>query len=227
MADGLRYVFGQRSIASLMMLMVLAGIFGDAAGRVHDPGRSSASSCTKAPRRWGVSSRCDRPRLACSARSRCCGSPRRPNKGEPLARRLPPLRGGDRGHRRSRPRCRSPSRWRWSAASPASSSSGSRRSSSRRRPRTRCARGRWRSGRRASSACSRSGRSSRPAWPPGSAPAERSPSTGPSRSRRDRRHPGRPEVRWLGCAALPEACVAATDPAAFAFLEEAEAAKVA
>ena len=36
----------------------------------------------------------------------------------------------------------------------------------------------------------------------------------------------RPEVRWLGCAALPEACVAATDPAAFAFLEEAEAAKV-
>src|SRR6185503_3543583 len=37
----------------------------------------------------------------------------------------------------------------------------------------------------------------------------------------------RPEVRWLGCAALPEACVAATDPAAFAFLEEAEAAKVA
>ena len=30
----------------------------------------------------------------------------------------------------------------------------------------------------------------------------------------------RPEVLWLGCAALPEACVAATDPAAFAFLEE-------
>jgi MFS family permease len=37
----------------------------------------------------------------------------------------------------------------------------------------------------------------------------------------------RPEARWLGCAALPEACVAATDPAAYAFLEEAEAAKVA
>jgi MFS family permease len=33
----------------------------------------------------------------------------------------------------------------------------------------------------------------------------------------------RPEVLWLGCAALPEACVAATDPAALAFLEEAEA----
>jgi len=32
----------------------------------------------------------------------------------------------------------------------------------------------------------------------------------------------RPEVRWLGCAALPEECVAATDPAAFAFLEEME-----
>jgi MFS family permease len=30
----------------------------------------------------------------------------------------------------------------------------------------------------------------------------------------------RPEVLWLGCAALPEACVAATDPAALAFLEE-------
>jgi MFS family permease len=32
----------------------------------------------------------------------------------------------------------------------------------------------------------------------------------------------RPEVLWLGCAALPEACVAATDPAAVAFLEEQE-----
>jgi len=30
----------------------------------------------------------------------------------------------------------------------------------------------------------------------------------------------RPEVLWLGCAALPEACVAATDPAGLAFLEE-------
>jgi predicted MFS family arabinose efflux permease len=30
----------------------------------------------------------------------------------------------------------------------------------------------------------------------------------------------RPDVLWLGCAALPEACVAATDPAAVAFLEE-------
>jgi MFS family permease len=37
----------------------------------------------------------------------------------------------------------------------------------------------------------------------------------------------RPEVRWLGCAALPEECVAAIDPAAFAFMEEAEAAKAA
>ena len=26
----------------------------------------------------------------------------------------------------------------------------------------------------------------------------------------------RPEVMWLGCAALPEACIAATDPAAVA-----------
>ena len=26
----------------------------------------------------------------------------------------------------------------------------------------------------------------------------------------------RPEVAWLGCAALPEACIAATDPAAVA-----------
>jgi len=33
----------------------------------------------------------------------------------------------------------------------------------------------------------------------------------------------RPEVRWLGCAALPEACLAATDPAAFAYAEELEA----
>jgi predicted MFS family arabinose efflux permease len=32
----------------------------------------------------------------------------------------------------------------------------------------------------------------------------------------------RPDVLWLGCAALPEACVAATDPAAVAFLEEEE-----
>ena len=27
----------------------------------------------------------------------------------------------------------------------------------------------------------------------------------------------RPELTWLGCAALPEACVAAIDPAAVAF----------
>jgi hypothetical protein len=32
----------------------------------------------------------------------------------------------------------------------------------------------------------------------------------------------RPEVLWLGCAALPEACVAATDPAAVAFEKERE-----
>ncbi|MEO8290711.1 MAG: MFS transporter [Gaiellaceae bacterium] len=32
----------------------------------------------------------------------------------------------------------------------------------------------------------------------------------------------RPEVLWLGCAALPEACVAATDPASFALAEELE-----
>ena len=32
----------------------------------------------------------------------------------------------------------------------------------------------------------------------------------------------RPGVLWLGCAALPEACVAATDPTAVAFLEETE-----
>ena len=30
----------------------------------------------------------------------------------------------------------------------------------------------------------------------------------------------RPEVRWLGCAALPAACVAAIDPAAYAWAEE-------
>ena len=30
----------------------------------------------------------------------------------------------------------------------------------------------------------------------------------------------RPEVKWLGCAALPEACVAATDPTALAFEPE-------
>ena len=30
----------------------------------------------------------------------------------------------------------------------------------------------------------------------------------------------RPEVKWLGCAALPEACVAATDPTALAFEQE-------
>jgi hypothetical protein len=29
----------------------------------------------------------------------------------------------------------------------------------------------------------------------------------------------RPQVAWLGCAALPEACVAGADPAAFAILE--------
>jgi hypothetical protein len=29
----------------------------------------------------------------------------------------------------------------------------------------------------------------------------------------------RPQVAWLGCAALPEACVAAVDPAALAFEE--------
>jgi MFS family permease len=37
----------------------------------------------------------------------------------------------------------------------------------------------------------------------------------------------RPEVRWLGCAALPAACVAATDPAAFAYVEELEAERAA
>jgi MFS family permease len=33
----------------------------------------------------------------------------------------------------------------------------------------------------------------------------------------------RPEILWLGCAALPETCVAATDPTALALLEETEA----
>jgi MFS family permease len=38
----------------------------------------------------------------------------------------------------------------------------------------------------------------------------------------------RPEVLWLGCAALPESCVAATDPAAYALEErELEAARAA
>ncbi|HEY3070565.1 MAG TPA: MFS transporter [Gaiellaceae bacterium] len=37
----------------------------------------------------------------------------------------------------------------------------------------------------------------------------------------------RPEVLWLGCAALPEACVAATDPMAVAFSEELEHARAA
>ncbi|HEY7004091.1 MAG TPA: MFS transporter [Gaiellaceae bacterium] len=37
----------------------------------------------------------------------------------------------------------------------------------------------------------------------------------------------RPEVRWLGCAALPAACVAATDPAAYALAEELEASRAA
>jgi len=32
----------------------------------------------------------------------------------------------------------------------------------------------------------------------------------------------RPEIGWLGCAALPEACVAATDPVAVALEAEAE-----
>jgi hypothetical protein len=32
----------------------------------------------------------------------------------------------------------------------------------------------------------------------------------------------RPEVLWLGCAALPESCVAATDPSVVAFFEEEE-----
>jgi MFS family permease len=37
----------------------------------------------------------------------------------------------------------------------------------------------------------------------------------------------RPEVLWLGCAALPEACVAATDPSAVAFGEELQRARAA
>lgn len=37
----------------------------------------------------------------------------------------------------------------------------------------------------------------------------------------------RPEVRWLGCAALPTACVAATDPAAYVYAEELEAERAA
>jgi MFS family permease len=37
----------------------------------------------------------------------------------------------------------------------------------------------------------------------------------------------RPEVLWLGCAALPESCVAATDPSALAYLEEREEERVA
>ena len=32
----------------------------------------------------------------------------------------------------------------------------------------------------------------------------------------------RPQVLWLGCAALPESCIAATDPAAVAYEEEAQ-----
>jgi hypothetical protein len=32
----------------------------------------------------------------------------------------------------------------------------------------------------------------------------------------------RPEVLWLGCAALPEACIAAVDPAALALAEGRE-----
>jgi hypothetical protein len=32
----------------------------------------------------------------------------------------------------------------------------------------------------------------------------------------------RPEVAWLGCAALPEACVAGVDPAAVALERELE-----
>jgi hypothetical protein len=32
----------------------------------------------------------------------------------------------------------------------------------------------------------------------------------------------RPEVLWLGCAALPESCVAAVDPSSVAFHEEQE-----
>jgi hypothetical protein len=30
----------------------------------------------------------------------------------------------------------------------------------------------------------------------------------------------RPEIAWVGCAALPEACVAATDPGAVAMESE-------
>jgi predicted MFS family arabinose efflux permease len=36
----------------------------------------------------------------------------------------------------------------------------------------------------------------------------------------------RPQVAWLGCAALPESCIAATSPAAVAFLEPEPAAAV-
>jgi hypothetical protein len=35
----------------------------------------------------------------------------------------------------------------------------------------------------------------------------------------------RPEIRWLGCAALPEACVAATNPLAVAMEAEIETAR--
>jgi hypothetical protein len=37
----------------------------------------------------------------------------------------------------------------------------------------------------------------------------------------------RPELGWLGCAALPEACVAGIDPAAVALEEGASAAAAA
>jgi hypothetical protein len=35
----------------------------------------------------------------------------------------------------------------------------------------------------------------------------------------------RPEIRWLGCAALPQACIAATNPVAIAMEADFEAAR--
>ena len=154
-SEGLRYVFGQRSIASLIMLTLLAGLFGTPPIAFMIPalvrlqlhgGAETLGALTAA---IGLGSL-----LGSIALLRLAG---RPNKGEPVlgASSSPLSRSPPWG---SPSRCRCRSRSRSSAASPGFCSWGSPPWWFRRPPPRRCGPGPWRSGQRPSWGCSRSAR---------------------------------------------------------------------
>ena len=218
MGEAIRYVFGQRTIAALMGLMLVAGLFATPPVAFMIPaivefnlggGGATLGLLTASIGLGSVAGSVALLRLS-----------RRPNKGEPILAGFA-LAGAAIAGMGASTLLPLSSFSAFSAASAACSSSGSRPSSCSRPPRTRCGRGRWRSGRRCSSACSPSARSSPPACRPGSGPAARSlvdgilVLVGGALVFAFRR-----EVTWLGCAALPEACVAGTSPAVVAFEDE-------